>query len=282
MTTILVTGANGQLGNELRAISDKYNFNFLFATRNELDITNHDRVTKYFSEHDIDIVINTAAYTAVDKAESDLENANNANALSVKYLTDACKLHSAKLIHISTDFVFDGSSSIPYTEENSTNPLNTYGKTKLKGEFFALESDAIIIRTSWVYSSFGNNFVKTMLRLSETRSELSVIFDQIGTPTYAADLAKAIIHICNNKENLNKKGVYHFSNEGVASWYDFALAVFEFKIVNCKVKPILTEQYPTPAQRPHFSVLNKNKFKTDFNFEINHWRESLKLCIQSL
>lgn len=282
MTTILVTGANGQLGNELKAISDKYNFKFLFTTRNELDITNSDSVTKYFDKNKISIVINTAAYTAVDKAESDLENANNANALAVKYLSDACKLHSAKLIHISTDFVFDGSSSIPYTEDMDTNPLNTYGKTKLDGEVFALESDAIIIRTSWVYSSFGNNFVKTMLRLSETRPELSVIFDQIGTPTYAADLARAIMHICNDKENLNKSGVYHFSNEGVASWYDFALAIFELKNVDCKVKPILTEQYPTPAKRPHFSVLNKNKFKTDFNFEINHWRESLKLCIQSL
>lgn len=282
MTTILVTGANGQLGNELRSISGNYNFKFLFTTRNELDITNSDIVTKYFDKNKISIVINTAAYTAVDKAESDLENAYNANALAVKYLSDACKLHSAKLIHISTDFVFDGSSSIPYTEDMDTNPLNTYGKTKLDGEFFALESDAIIIRTSWVYSSFGNNFVKTMLRLSETRPELSVLFDQIGTPTYAADLAKAIMHICIDKENINKKGVYHFSNEGVASWYDFALAVFEFKNVECKVKPILTEQYPTPAKRPHFSVLNKNKFKTDFNFEINHWRESLKLCVQSL
>jgi len=280
--TILITGANGQLGSELKELSKHFNYNFLFTSKEELNIADNPLVETFFRNNKIDICINTAAYTAVDKAETESELAFKINSEGVKNLANACQKTDAKLIHISTDFVFDGSSSTPYLENNDTNPLNIYGASKLKGEEYALEVNAIIIRTSWVYSTFGANFVKTMLNLTKTRNELSVIFDQIGSPTYAADLAQALLHICSNETYLSKKGIYNFSNEGVASWYDFALAIFEIKNIDCKVNPILTLQYPTPAKRPHFSLLNKNKFKTDFNYTIPYWRDSLKICLDKL
>lgn len=280
--TILVTGANGQLGSELKELTKLFNYNFIFTTKEDLNIADVKLVDTFFYNNKIDICINTAAYTAVDKAEIESELAFKINADGVKNLSLTCQKNNAKLIHISTDFVFDGSSSIPYTEIITTNPLNVYGASKLKGEQFALATDALIIRTSWVYSTFGANFVKTMLNLTKTRNDLSVIFDQIGSPTYAADLANALLHICSNESYLSKKGIYNFSNEGVASWYDFALAIFEIKNIHCKVNPILSLQYPTPAKRQHFSLLNKNKFKTDFNYSIPYWRDSLKICLDKL
>jgi dTDP-4-dehydrorhamnose reductase len=278
---ILVTGASGQLGNELKVLAVEFPFfDFIFASRADLDLSSSISINNFFSQNKIDICINTAAYTAVDKAESEPELAFNINAHGVKLLAENCSKINAKLIHISTDFVFDGLNYMPYIEVMPTNPQSVYGSSKLKGEEFVISHDAIIIRTSWLYSSFGNNFVKTMLRLASERSELSVIFDQVGTPTYAADLASTILHICSNKKYLNKSGIYHYSNEGVASWYDFTKAIFEYKNIDCKVHPIITQQYPTPASRPHYSVLNKFKFKSEFHLDVPYWRDSLQKCLK--
>jgi dTDP-4-dehydrorhamnose reductase len=280
---ILVTGASGQLGFELRSLeADFPGFDFVFADRTMLDIANSHSVNEFISKHSFDVCINAAAYTAVDKAESDEEQAYMVNALAAGFLAQACAANNTKLIHISTDFVFDGNACTPYTEAAAVNPLGVYGASKLKGEEEVLKYNALVIRTSWLYSTHGNNFVKTMLRLSESRSEINVVFDQVGTPTYCADLAAAILHICSNSQYLEQTGVFHFSNEGVASWYDLAVAVFELSHVNCKIYPILSKEYPVPARRPHFSVLNKSKFKNEFGYTIRHWREALKDCISKL
>jgi dTDP-4-dehydrorhamnose reductase len=285
---ILVTGAYGQLGNEINCLTAKYpEWQFLFTDVDSLDITSESELEAWFQNHKPDFVINCAAYTAVDKAESDVETAEKVNELAPKLLGKYSKKSCAKLIHISTDYVFDGESFTPYSEEAKVNPKSVYGETKLRGEKHCFEEnpDTIIIRTSWLYSAFGNNFVKTMLRLGKERKQLNVVFDQVGTPTYAADLASAILEIIAISAKNPEKfvpGIYHYSNEGVASWYDFAKAVFEISGVNCNVNPVLSDQFPTAAKRPNYSVLNKSKIKNVFDITIPYWRDSLKICIERL
>jgi len=282
---ILVTGSNGQLGSEINDISVNYkNFRFFYRDLPTLDICNSDQLAIFFTENKINTVINCAAYTAVDKAEQDAEIAEKVNLEGVLNLVNAVAKVNGKLIHISTDYVFDGNSFLPYQESDEVNPIGVYGKTKRSGEFVVLNSDidGIVIRTSWLYSAYGNNFVKTMLKLGSERDELGVIFDQVGTPTNASDLAKTCLDILtyDKETNINSKGnIYHFSNEGVASWYDFAVAIMVLGNVNCKIKPIETKDYPTLVKRPHYSVLNKSKIKTDFEIEIPYWRVSLAVCI---
>ena len=289
---VLVTGSNGQLGSELKALIQDptlgiQDCNFHFTDKSELDITDQHRVKQYCIQNNIKTIINCAAYTAVDNAERDEAGADAINHLAVKYLAQIAKEQEIRLIHISTDYVFDGKNYKPYTEEDPTNPQNVYGRTKLLGEediHTINPPKALIIRTSWVYSSFGNNFVKTMLRLGQERDELGIIFDQIGTPTYARDLAEAILTITQHatRNTQNSVMVYHYSNEGVASWYDFAKAVFELSNIDCNVKPIEMKAYPTPASRPHYSLMNKAKIKKDFNIEIPYWKDSLDVCLQTL
>lgn len=281
MINVLVTGANGQLGQCIKSI-DTAEFNITYASSSELDITNEAEVKTFFKTNNFNWCINCAAYTAVDKAESEPESANKINYLGAKYLAETCNEHQVKLIHISTDFVFNGKHYKAYTENNPTEPIGVYGETKLKGEQAVSKvfSNYFIIRTSWLYSEFGHNFLKTMVRLSKDRKELNIVSDQIGTPTYAKDLASVILQIIKT-ENSNY-GIYHYSNEGVASWYDFASTIFDIINAEVKVFPILSKQYPTPAKRPHFSVLDKTKIKDTFNIEIPHWRESLKTAITNL
>ena len=279
---ILVTGAGGQLGSEISAIANDEH-QFFFETSATLDITSKQQVLSFVSANKIDVVINCAAYTAVDKAEKEEDLAFNVNGKAVENLVVACENSQAKLIHISTDYVFDGSQNTPYKESDEVKPLGVYGQSKRKGEEVVLNStiDALIIRTSWVYSFFGNNFVKTMMRLGQERESLGVIFDQVGTPTYAKDLAEFCMYLIN--QDFSKVGsIYHFSNEGVISWYDFAKAIMEIAHIDCDIKPIETYQYPTPAKRPQYSVLNKSKLKEDFNYKIPYWKDSLKECIQLL
>tara|TARA_B110000091_G_scaffold196434_1_gene223840 strand:- start:1043 stop:1900 length:858 start_codon:yes stop_codon:yes gene_type:complete len=285
MNNILVTGSNGQLGSELRVLAQKYPaYNFHFTDYKALDITNHSAVKTFVKEARISVIINCAAYTAVDKAESDSEMSTKLNHLAVENFGKIAKESNLQLIHISTDYVFDGTNYMPYTEEDKTNPQSVYGSTKLAGEKALQQinpANSIIIRTSWVYSSFGNNFVKTMLRLANERTELGVIVDQIGTPTYARDLAKVLLEIIPKLNNDNLE-LYHFSNKGACSWYDFAKAIFDLKEIDIKVNAIETSQYPTAAKRPFYSVLNKNKIENSFQIEIPNWRASLKECLQQL
>lgn len=285
---ILVTGSNGQLGSEIKDIAAKYKgFIFFFTDSKDLDICNVMILEKYIKENNIYAIINCAAYTEVDKAEQDAEIAEKVNSEGVLNLVNAIEKIDGKLIHISTDYVFDGNNFLPYQESDELNPIGVYGDTKRKGELAVINSviDGIVIRTSWLYSSYGNNFLKTMLRLGSEKETLGVIFDQVGTPTYARDLAKTCLEILSGSTsaNINKNGnLYHYSNEGVASWYDFAIAAMELGGENCKVKPIQTKDYPTLAKRPHYSVLNKSKIKTDFKIEIPYWRDSLKDCIKKI
>ncbi|MDX4036472.1 dTDP-4-dehydrorhamnose reductase [Aliarcobacter skirrowii] len=281
---ILVTGSMGQLGSEIKAISSDYSYNFFFTDRNNIDITNKDNIKEYCQTNNINVIINCAAYTAVDKAETDIENADLVNRKAVKKLSIVAKELNIKLIHISTDYVFDGKNFKPYAEEYQTNPQSVYGKTKLDGENEMININplnSIIIRTSWVYSYYGNNFVKTMLRLGKEKEELGVIFDQVGTPTYAAHLAKTILDIIPQIEN-SKVEIYNYSNEGVLSWYDFAKEIMKMAKIDCKINPIETYQYPTPAKRPHFSLLNKSKIKQKFNIEIPYWKDGLDDCLKRL
>ena len=281
---ILVTGSMGQLGSEIRELASKYSYNFFFTDRNNIDITSKDDIRKFCQTNSINVIINCAAYTAVDKAESDMENADLVNRKAVKKLSIVAKELNIKLIHISTDYVFDGKNFKPYVEEFQTNPQSVYGKTKLDGENELLDINplnSIIIRTSWVYSYYGNNFVKTMLRLGKEKEELGVIFDQVGTPTYAKDLAITILDIIPQIEN-SKVEIYNYSNEGVLSWYDFAKEIMKMAKLNCKINPIETYQYPTPAKRPHFSLLNKSKIKSKFNLEIPYWKDGLDDCLKRL
>ena len=281
---VLVTGSNGQLGSEIKELSSNYNYNFFFTTRDDIDITSKDSIKEFCQTNSINIIINCAAYTAVDKAQSDIENADLVNRKAVKKLSIVAKELNIKLIHISTDYVFDGKNFKPYVEEFQTNPQSIYGKTKLDGENEMRDinpKNSIIIRTSWIYSYYGNNFVKTMLRLGKEKEELGVIFDQVGTPTYAAHLAKTILDIIPQIEN-SKVEIYNYSNEGVLSWYDFAKEIMKMAKLNCKIKAIETYQYPTPAKRPHFSQLNKNKIKTTFNIEIPYWKDGLDDCLRRL
>ena len=281
---VLVTGSSGQVGNEIKAISSDYSYNFFFTDRNNIDITSKDSIKEFCKTNNINVIINCAAYTAVDKAQSDEINADLINRKAVKKLALVSQELNIKLIHISTDYVFDGKNFKPYCEEFQTNPQSIYGKTKLDGENEMRDinpKNSIIIRTSWIYSYYGNNFVKTMLRLGKEKEELGVIFDQIGTPTYAKDLAKTILDIIPQIEN-SKVEIYNYSNEGVLSWYDFAKEIMKMAKLNCKVKAIETYQYPTPAKRPHFSLLNKSKIKQKFNIEIPYWKDGLDDCLKRL
>jgi dTDP-4-dehydrorhamnose reductase len=280
--TILVTGANGQLGNEMKVVSEVYpGFNFLFVTKNELPIDDEAEVKKYFDDHSIQYCVNCAAYTAVDKAETETEKALLINATAVGNLARVCKEHHTKFIHISTDYVFDGTAVTPYTEEHPVIPVNTYGATKLKGEELAIQnnSGSIIIRTSWVYSSFGNNFVKTMLRLMKEKEQLNVVSDQQGCPTYAADLAKAIMQIISSGKAGDHPGIYNYSNAGIINWYQFAVAIKDLSGSNCLVNPIPTSGFPTPAKRPAYSVMDTTKIQQTFGIDIPFWKESLQKCL---
>ena len=285
---ILVTGSNGQLGSEIKDIAVNHkDFSFFFMDLPELDICNSTQLDTFLKDKKINAVINCAAYTAVDEAEEDELVAQKVNAEGVLNLVNGVKKINGKLIHISTDYVFDGNSFLPYQESDEVNPTCVYGNTKRSGELAVINADidGIVIRTSWLYSAYGTNFVKTMLRLGNERDELDVIFDQVGTPTNASDLAKTCLDIfsCKKESNINTKGkIYHFSNEGVASWYDFAIAIMDLGKVNCNLNPIETKDYPTPAKRPHFSVLNKSKIKKDFEIEIPFWRDSLEDCIKKI
>ena len=283
--TILVTGANGQLGNEMRVISSGYHaFNFLFVTKDDLRIDDMDAVKNNFSSHSIDYCVNCAAYTAVDKAETESETALLINATAVGNLAAVCKNYSTQFIHISTDYVFDGTATVPYTEDHPVAPVNTYGATKLKGEELAWQnnSGSIIIRTSWVYSSFGNNFVKTMLRLMKEKEQLNVVSDQEGCPTYAADLAATIMQIITSGKAAEQPGIYNYSNTGVINWYQFAVAIKELSGSKCLVNPIPSSNYPTPAKRPSYSVMDTAKIQQTFNIAIPFWKDSLQKCLSLL
>lgn len=292
---ILVTGANGQLGNEMRIVSKGSSDRYIFTDVEELDITNRDAVMNFVKENDIKVVVNCAAYTNVDKAEDDEATAELINAQAVKHLTEACKSNEATLIHISTDYVFGGNEgNTPRTEDEPVNPTGAYGRTKLHGEQTIQEvgCNYLIIRTAWLYSEFGNNFVKTMRRLTSERDKLNVVFDQIGTPTYALDLANVIMRFIEilKKENnyqlstVNSQlfGVYNFSNEGVISWYDFAKEICELSGNECDIQPCHSNEFPSKVKRPSYSVLDKTKIKNKLNITIPHWKESLKKCIIKL
>ncbi len=298
--TILVTGAGGQLGSELKELSKRnaeYIFLFseilcsdFFCGYSILDITDKHVVDVYFKNNAIDFCINTAAYTAVDAAESHEEDARKVNVEGVQNLARACKKYGALFIHISTDFVFDGLQSVPYTEEDIPHPLNVYAQTKLESEQIALKEceQTIILRTAWLYSCFGKNFVKTILEKGKERGKLSVVFDQIGTPTYAADLAEALLRIIQTYITVSPEkknvlhGIYHYTNEGVASWYDFAQAIIEYGGIIYEVMPVSSQEYLLPARRPAFSVLYKKKIRDRFGITIPYWRESLKKCIMKM
>jgi len=284
---ILITGANGQLGSELKALSQKFsNINFHFTDVEDLDITDRDRLPKYIANKNFEFIINCAAYTNVDKAEEDKDKAFLINQTAVRNLVSAAHKSGSKLLHISTDYVFDGKSFVPYKESHKTNPISIYGKSKYAGEQEVIggNAKAIIIRTSWLYSQFGKNFVKTIYKLASEREQLNVIFDQIGTPTNARDLAKIILLIIeqNNTAIFDQKEIYHFSNEGVCSWFDFARKIVEYKDLNCRIIPIETTEYPTPAPRPNYSVLNKKKIKELLKIEIPHWEDSLKETLKNI
>ncbi len=283
--TVLVTGAYGQLGSEIAQIKDSYpNFNFFFYDKDDLDITNLEALKNFFAHQAIDYIVNCAAYTAVDKAESEPELAELLNATAVDLLLKASEKQNSKLIQISTDYVFGGLRNTPISEDEALSPESIYGKTKLKGETFAASSGrAIIIRTAWLYSSFGHNFVKTIQKYGREKGELKVVFDQVGTPTYAGDLAKAILDILVfSEQNEFKSGVYHYANEGVVSWYDFAREICLQSNIQASILPVLSEAFPTPAKRPAYSVLNKQKIKNTFDIHIPYWSESLKVCIDKL
>ena len=280
---ILITGCNGQLGNEIQLL-ERMNpqYDYFNTDVDELDITDAEAVNRYVDENKIDGIVNCAAFTAVDKAESNEELCTRLNAEAPAYLAAAIDRHEGWMIQISTDYVFDGTNHTPYTEDEDTCPNSVYGRTKLVGEFNVLKlcQRSMIIRTAWLYSTFGNNFVKTMLRLGKEKSELGVIFDQIGTPTYARDLAVAIF-MAINKGIV--PGIYHFTNEGVTSWYDFTKAIHRLAgIKDCHVRPLHTSEYPTPAARPHYSVLDKTKIKQKYGLDIPYWEDSLAECIHRL
>lgn len=283
MSKILVTGANGQLGKELQIIAPAYgDFDFVFLSKKDLPIHEAERVKQFFATTRPAFCINCAAYTAVDKAETEKDAAFLVNGEAVGVLAEACAGFNTRFIHISTDYVFDGNSSMPLKEEDATDPLNIYGASKLKGEELAMQhnKDTVIIRTAWVYSEFGNNFVKTMIRLMRERQSVNVINDQIGSPTYAADLAGAIMEIIRSGKFI--PGIYHYSNEGRISWYDFALAIKELINSACEVNPIPSSEYPTAARRPRFSLLDKTKIKTVYPVRIFDWRLSLIACINKI
>lgn len=279
---ILVTGANGQLGSELKRLGVNYPaLQFLFTDVAELDITNQDAINHCIESNGITTIINCAAYTAVDKAEQEPELALLINAVAVGNLASAANRHQCYMIHVSTDYVFSGSGFKPYREYDPLAPVSSYARSKAEGEYAMQKatSRGMIIRTSWLYSEYGHNFLKTMMKYGKERGLLKVVYDQVGTPTYAADLAKAILDILSVGALPDEVGIYHYSNEGVCSWYDFALAVIEFSGIDCRILPIETHEYPLPAPRPWYSVFNKGKIKSAFGLEIPYWRDSVKICV---
>jgi len=284
MKTLLITGSKGQLGNEMQIAAINYpEFNFIFTDVEELDICDRNALQNFVAKNRVDFIVNCAAYTAVDKAEDDVELCFKINRNAVRNIAAVAGEHGLKVIHISTDYVFDGTNHIPYTENDAVCPATVYGKSKLEGENILQQiigKQAIIIRTSWLYSSFGNNFVKTMLKLGEEREKLNVIFDQIGTPTYAADLADTILKVISHTEFV--EGIYHFSDEGVCSWYDFTKSIHRIANIHCDVQPIESKDYPARTPRPNYSVLNKSKIKLVYGLTIPHWEESLVKCIEIL
>lgn len=282
---ILVTGANGQLGNEMRIVSQGSSDSYIFTDVDELDITNRDAVMDFVRDNNIKVVVNCAAYTNVDKAEDDEKTAELINAQAVEYLASACKANHAMLIHISTDYVFGGNEgNTPRKETEPVNPTGAYGRTKLHGEqaIRKVGCNYLIIRTAWLYSEFGNNFVKTMRKLTAERDKLNVVFDQVGTPTYAFDLASVIFKIIEERRYDEIQDVYHFSNEGVISWYDFAKEICELSGNECDIQPCHSDEFPSKVKRPSYSVLDKTKIKNSLNITIPHWKESLKKCINKL
>jgi dTDP-4-dehydrorhamnose reductase len=285
MHNILVTGSNGQLGNELRLVvgeNDKIN-KYYFTDVDELDITSKKDVYEFIVANNIDIVVNCAAYTNVDKAEDDKEKADLINHIGPKNLAEVCRDKNGLLIHVSTDYVFDGTKNTPYTEKDETNPLGVYGITKLNGENAIISSgcEYVIIRTSWLYSSFGNNFLKTIQKLTAEKDSINVVFDQVGTPTYAGDLATVINNIILNDNKNIKNQVYHFSNEGVCSWYDFAIAINEAFGHNCKVLPCHSDEFPSKVTRPNFSVMDKTRIKKKLGIKIPYWKSSMQKCVKT-
>lgn len=285
MNNILVTGANGQLGNEMRRLAEKTTSNrYIFTDIAELDITNLQAVRHCMAENQVTIVVNCAAYTNVDKAEDDFETADLINRKAVENLAIACKETEAVLIHVSTDYVFQGDRNLPCREDEPTSPLGVYGRTKLAGEqvIEQIGGKYLIFRTAWLYSSFGNNFVKTMRRLTSEREQLSVVFDQVGTPTYAGDLAMLIWHIIEEEKYNQHQGIYHFSNEGVCSWYDFAKEIASLSGKECDIRSCHSDEFPSKVKRPAFSVLDKTKVKKDFGYVVPYWKDSLIKCINEL
>lgn len=281
---VLITGANGQLGNEMRRLGAVSPNEYLFTDVAELDITDKAAVAEFVKSNNVEIIVNCAAYTNVDKAEDDKATAELINATAVRNLAEAVKAVDGTLFHVSTDYVFGSEGNTPRTEDMPTNPLGVYGKTKLHGEQAIAEvgAKAIIIRTAWLYSEFGNNFLKTMLRLTAEKESLNVVFDQVGSPTYAGDLALAIFSIIEGGVYAGNEGVYHFSNEGVCSWYDFATEIAAAAGHECVVMPCHSNEFPSKVTRPPFSVLDKTKIKTTFGIEIPHWRDSMLYCLQRL
>jgi dTDP-4-dehydrorhamnose reductase len=287
MAIILITGANGQLGNELKVVSKKfYGYEYIFTDIDTLDITNPGKTKEFIKNSKPDWIVNCAAYNLVDKAESDFEMAMLINATAVKNIADVIKGSECRFLHISSDYVYDGKSNVPYNEYSVPDPISAYGKSKLAGEKYALQHQgSMIIRTSWLYSTFGNNFVKTILRLASEKESISIVSDQTGNPTYAADLAETIMNIISgvirNQVALNA-GIYNYSNEGTCSRYDFAVEITREAGLSCQVKPILTKDYPSAAQRPAYSVMDKSKIKDNYNISIPHWRSSLIKCMKLL
>ncbi len=284
---ILVTAAHGQLGSEIVELAPGFTeFDFTFLNRAILDLNDLKAIETYFANKRFDVIINTAAYTAFDKAEEDVETAKAINTNAVKKMAEIAKESETQLIHVSTDYVFDGKNYKPYSETDQTNPQSVYGQTKVAGEqamLTANPANSVVIRTSWLYSTYGTNFVKTMLKLGEERDELGVIFDQVGTPTYAKDLAMMILKgIQNQKFDNQNCEVYHYSNEGVCSWYDFTKAIFDIADIKCTVEAIETNEYPAKGTRPHYSVLNKKKIKTTLGIKIPYWRDSLIQCLEKI
>jgi len=282
---LLITGSKGQLGNEIQSMVSLYpKYEYLFTDVDELDITSFDKLESYVKKNKPDCIINCAGYTAVDKAESEKEIAFKVNSTAVKNLAEITSKYNSLLIHISTDYIFDGKNCKPYLEGDTPNPKSIYGKSKLNGEIEIVfnAQKAIIIRTSWLYSSFGHNFVKTIINKGKEKGTLNVVFDQIGTPTYAGDLAKTILDIIPNYKPKEKTEIYHYANSGVASWYDFAKEIIDITKIKCTINPIETKDYPTPAQRPQFCILNSKKIQKDFGIAIPHWKDSLKDCLQKI
>lgn len=286
METILVTGANGQLGNSIRLLTDQYpQYNFLFTDVDTLDITDPAAVKAIVKDNQVNYILNCAAYTAVDKAEDNEDLCRRINCYAVRILGEAAREAGAKIVHVSTDYVFSGTNYRPYKETDDTRPLSAYGRTKLAGEEALIEvcPDAVIIRTAWLYSEFGSNFVKTVLRLGKERDELGFVFDQIGTPTYAGDLAAAILAVVTaGEKGTFVPGIYHYSNEGVCSWYDFTVKILQIAGIECRVRPIESKDFPTRAVRPPYSVLNKSKIKETYGITIPHWEASLHVCMERM